>query len=253
MCWPDSTIPSRAGAAATRPGLHGDHRALGGATGSAWATATSPCMSSARAGCGRRDAVADHGRCRAPPGHRPSRAADERRSRAHARAERRAAGSTFRTISCASNAARRCANWPSTALRGPAAAGLLAALGGRVRAVVICPSNPFISIEPILAVPGLRAAIAGCGAPSSRSRRSSAAGGQGTDRQDDAGARPRRERGVGRPRAMATCSTAISSIAGDAAGIRRKVHVAPTLMTTLADREALARTCWLLRTLRRER
>jgi LPPG:FO 2-phospho-L-lactate transferase len=31
--------------------------------------------------------------------------------------------------------------------------------------VVICPSNPFISIDPILAVPGLRAAIAGCRAP----------------------------------------------------------------------------------------
>ena len=43
---------------------------------------------------------------------------------------------------------------------------IMAALGsGRVRAVVICPSNPLISIEPILAVPGLRAAIAGCGAP----------------------------------------------------------------------------------------
>jgi len=38
-------------------------------------------------------------------------------------------------------------------------------LGGKVRAVVICPSNPFISIEPILAVPGMRAALAGCGAP----------------------------------------------------------------------------------------
>lgn len=34
-----------------------------------------------------------------------------------------------------------------------------------VRAVVICPSNPFISIEPILAVPGMRDAIQGCGAP----------------------------------------------------------------------------------------
>ena len=30
----------------------------------------------------------------------------------------------------------------------------------RPRAVVICPSNPFISIEPILAVPGMREAIA---------------------------------------------------------------------------------------------
>jgi LPPG:FO 2-phospho-L-lactate transferase len=34
-----------------------------------------------------------------------------------------------------------------------------------LEAVVICPSNPFISIDPILAVPGLRAAIAACRAP----------------------------------------------------------------------------------------
>ena len=43
---------------------------------------------------------------------------------------------------------------------------VLAALaGGRVRAVVVCPSNPFISVEPILAVKGMRAALLGCGAP----------------------------------------------------------------------------------------
>jgi LPPG:FO 2-phospho-L-lactate transferase len=35
----------------------------------------------------------------------------------------------------------------------------------RLEAVVICPSNPFISIDPILAVPGMRSAIAGCRAP----------------------------------------------------------------------------------------
>src|SRR5262245_63961972 len=35
----------------------------------------------------------------------------------------------------------------------------------RLRAVVICPSNPFLSIEPILAVPGLREAIARSAAP----------------------------------------------------------------------------------------
>lgn len=34
-----------------------------------------------------------------------------------------------------------------------------------LRAVVICPSNPFISVEPILALPGVRAALAACGAP----------------------------------------------------------------------------------------
>jgi len=40
-----------------------------------------------------------------------------------------------------------------------------ALLGESLEAVVICPSNPFISIDPILAVPGLRGAIADCGAP----------------------------------------------------------------------------------------
>ena len=42
----------------------------------------------------------------------------------------------------------------------------LAALSDRdLRAVVICPSNPFISIDPILAVPGVRAALRACPAP----------------------------------------------------------------------------------------
>src|SRR5260221_2601957 len=34
-----------------------------------------------------------------------------------------------------------------------------------LRAIVICPSNPFISIDPILAVPGIRAALRDCHAP----------------------------------------------------------------------------------------
>jgi len=41
-----------------------------------------------------------------------------------------------------------------------------AALSDRdLRAVIICPSNPLISIEPILAVPGIRVALANCTAP----------------------------------------------------------------------------------------
>jgi LPPG:FO 2-phospho-L-lactate transferase len=47
----------------------------------------------------------------------------------------------------------------------PARALLEALEGDGLEAVVICPSNPFISIDPILAVPGMRAAIAGCRAP----------------------------------------------------------------------------------------
>jgi LPPG:FO 2-phospho-L-lactate transferase len=34
-----------------------------------------------------------------------------------------------------------------------------------LRLVVICPSNPFISIDPILALPGMRAALRDCAAP----------------------------------------------------------------------------------------
>jgi LPPG:FO 2-phospho-L-lactate transferase len=34
-----------------------------------------------------------------------------------------------------------------------------------LKAVVICPSNPFISIDPILALPGVREALRGCAAP----------------------------------------------------------------------------------------
>jgi len=42
----------------------------------------------------------------------------------------------------------------------------LAALKRRdLRAIIICPSNPFVSVEPILAVPGIRAAIQQSGAP----------------------------------------------------------------------------------------
>lgn len=42
----------------------------------------------------------------------------------------------------------------------------MAALGDpKLQGVVICPSNPFISVEPILAIPGVRAALAACKAP----------------------------------------------------------------------------------------
>ena len=34
-----------------------------------------------------------------------------------------------------------------------------------LRAVIVCPSNPFLSIDPILAVPGMRDAIVRCAAP----------------------------------------------------------------------------------------
>jgi LPPG:FO 2-phospho-L-lactate transferase len=54
------------------------------------------------------------------------------------------------------------------AFEGAASArpGFLAALSDpRLEAVVICPSNPFISVQPILAMPGVCAALRDCAAP----------------------------------------------------------------------------------------
>jgi LPPG:FO 2-phospho-L-lactate transferase len=56
------------------------------------------------------------------------------------------------------------------AFEGAAAARPLAAFmtvlaDPRLRAVVLCPSNPFISIEPMLAIPGVREALLACAAP----------------------------------------------------------------------------------------
>jgi LPPG:FO 2-phospho-L-lactate transferase len=48
------------------------------------------------------------------------------------------------------------------AMPGP---GLIAALRGPLDAIVICPSNPYLSVDPLLAIPGVREALAGHEAP----------------------------------------------------------------------------------------
>jgi LPPG:FO 2-phospho-L-lactate transferase len=48
--------------------------------------------------------------------------------------------------------------------RAAPAPGAIEAIAG-AEAIVVCPSNPFVSIDPILAVPGLRAAIEAASAP----------------------------------------------------------------------------------------
>ena len=47
----------------------------------------------------------------------------------------------------------------------PSAEAVIALSGSNVRAIVICPSNPYLSIDPILAVPGIRHAIKNATAP----------------------------------------------------------------------------------------
>ena len=187
---------------------------------------------------------ADHRRHLPPPWRRSPRAADERRSGAHACSNRRRLArlpGLFRAPavprrSCRARLRRR------RQARAPSRTSWRRSATARLRAVVICPSNPFISIEPILAVPGVRAALA-------RLRRPVVAvspivggqRGQGPDGQDDAGTRARREFRVG-GRALRRAARRLRRRQADADGVPGKVHVAPTLTASEADKDALART-----------
>ncbi len=94
--------------------------------------------------------------------------ADDRRPGAHPPAHRRRLARLPGLLRAPALRAGGVGIAPTTARQTPRAAsgcarGACATRG--LRAVVICPSNPFISIEPILAVPGMREAIAACAAP----------------------------------------------------------------------------------------
>ncbi|SDD30001.1 2-phospho-L-lactate transferase [Belnapia rosea] len=120
--------------------------------------------------------------------------------------------------------------------------GLLAALRARPRAVVICPSNPFISIEPILAVPGLRAAIAGCEAPViavSPIIAGQAVKGPTARMFGQAGIAPSAAAAAARYAGLLTHY--VMEPGDDATGIAAQVIHAPTLMRSLEDKVALAR------------
>jgi LPPG:FO 2-phospho-L-lactate transferase len=122
----------------------------------------------------------------------------------------------------------------------------LAALADpRLKAVVICPSNPFISVEPILAIPGVREAMVACKAPVIAVSPIIAG------------------RAVKGPTAKMMTELGLDATAGNVAqryadlldgyvidhadmsevvSIDARVTLAQTLMTTIEDREALART-----------
>ncbi len=122
----------------------------------------------------------------------------------------------------------------------------LAALGDPgLKAVVICPSNPFISIEPILSVPGVREALVNCVAPVIAV--SPIIGGRAVKGPT---AKMMAELGT-KPSASAVAHRYSELIDGyvvdfadmdQVAAISPKVTLGQTMMTTLADREALART-----------
>ena len=81
-----------------------------------------------------------------------------------------------------------------------------------LEAVVICPSNPFISVEPILAIPGVREALMACEAPIiARFADHRRPGGEGADGEDDDGTGAGPVGRDGRASAMPSCWTATSS------------------------------------------
>ncbi len=114
----------------------------------------------------------------------------------------------------------------------------------RLRAVVICPSNPFVSIEPILAVGGLRQAIADCAAPVVAV--SPIIGGRAVK-----GPTAKMMSELGLPVSATAVARRYADLldayvldhadAADAAGLGIPTTAAPTLMLTLDDRVALAR------------
>ena len=110
--------------------------------------------------------------------------------------------------------------------------------------MVICPSNPFISVEPILAVPGMRRALSACPAPVVAV--SPIIGGRAIK-----GPTAKMMGEMGMTPSAAAVATRYGdwldgyvmdiADAAEAAHVAPRVTLAPTLMTNLAEREQLAR------------
>ena len=127
----------------------------------------------------------------------------------------------------------------------PCSAALEALAATSLRCVVMCPSNPFISIDPILAVPGMRDAIRAVAAPVVGV--SPIIGGNAVKGPT---AKMMRELGLDvSNRSIERHYEGIvdawiidAADAMDAAGFDCPVRVVPTLMRSDADKDALART-----------
>jgi LPPG:FO 2-phospho-L-lactate transferase len=114
-----------------------------------------------------------------------------------------------------------------------------------LQAVVICPSNPFISVEPILAIPGVRAALAGCRAPViavSPIIAGRAVKGPTAKMMAELGLDPTAGTVAQRYADLLDGYVIDHADMAEVVSIDARVTLAQTLMTTLEDREALART-----------
>ena len=123
---------------------------------------------------------------------------------------------------------------------------VLGALADRsLRCVVVCPSNPFISIDPILAVPGMRDAIRAAAAPVigvSPIIGGSAVKGPTAKMMRELGLDVSNRGIEGYYGDIVDAWIIDSADATDATGFDSPVRVSPTLMRTDGDKDALART-----------
>ena len=114
-----------------------------------------------------------------------------------------------------------------------------------LRAVVICPSNPFISIDPILAVPGVRTALRQCRAPVvavSPIIAGQAVKGPTAKMMTELGLPVSAAAVAEHYRDFLDLYIADEADAAAVSGLEVPVVLAPTLMQSLADRAALARS-----------
>jgi len=123
---------------------------------------------------------------------------------------------------------------------------LLAALADpQLRAVIVCPSNPFISIDPILAVPGVRKALRRCRAPVvavSPIIAGRAVKGPTAKMMAELGLPVDAAAVAAHYRDIIDVYVADEEDRAAVGGLDLPVVLASTLMKSLADREALART-----------
>jgi LPPG:FO 2-phospho-L-lactate transferase len=115
-----------------------------------------------------------------------------------------------------------------------------------LRAVIICPSNPLISIDPILSLPGVRDALIACKAPVvavSPIIAGRAVKGPTVKMLKELGVAPSAEVVARRYEDMIDVFVADPDDAAvmSHAGLNLEIFATPTLMRTLADRERLAR------------
>jgi LPPG:FO 2-phospho-L-lactate transferase len=118
-----------------------------------------------------------------------------------------------------------------------------------LRAILICPSNPYLSIDPILATPGVRAALLGSGAPCvavSPIVGGEAIKGPAAKLMRELGAQPGSGAVAAHYRGLADALVLDETDRAEASQVEAQglaAFVTPTVMRSDADRIQLARDC----------